>query len=433
MKRRFLLRMLFFSAVITMTGACGVKNRESEVKVLADRSLYGRDLGLKENEFILTFSFGPAPADEISQKSSLDLAKFLNNKKIPAVFFFLGQFAEDEPGLSRQIADLPYITIGSSSYRPMQILDDTFNIRSFTIDELESADVILNPYFGEYRFFQAPFFSFAPDPLKSGFDDNGIDPSRIFRSSIKYLNLAHNKALKDYIGPIGADIGSELDYFDWSEDCRNDKDMCEKRYLDQMTEKTLGVVNFHDVFPDTRSMFLRDDGKDFLTLAEEQGFRFVSIKKNKQILGSLKQGDFADFVEESGQMTCSEDEDFAFKKFDHMILYNYAHTKARSPSGDQIVPGSYDFTFRSLENIDDFKIFYRSSNPPGIEMNISQKIINQGQGYTEFGFSRNFYTSVMTEWVVVTCKEVDGALTTIDRIFFSSCLTGVDGFSPQCY
>ncbi len=433
MFRCFFNNILFLCLFMTFLGGCGIKNKESKIEALADRNISGHDFDLKENEFILTFSFGPAPADEISRKSSLDLAKFLSGKKIPAVFFFLGSFAEAAPDLSRQIASLPFIAIGNGSYRPMQILGENFNIQKTTLTDLETADKILSPYFGDYRFFQAPFYVFSPDQKNSGFNDDGIDPSRIFRSSIKYLNMAHNKVLKDYIGPIGADIGGNLDYYDWSEDCRDDLDLCEERYLKQMTLKTMGVVSFHDLFPDTRSMFLRDDGKDFLTLAQNKGFSFVSIMRNAKILDSLKQGNFANFVEEKGQMTCSENEDFAFKEFDQMILSNYSRSKARAEAGNQMVPGSYDFNFRSMEFIDDFKVFYRSSNPPGIEMDIPNKIINHASGFTEFGFSMNFYTSAMKEWVVVTCKKVDGGLKTSDRIFFSSCITGKDGIAPQCY
>jgi hypothetical protein len=433
--------LLVCSLAFLLSQSCrSVPSENSTAKVIADRDLYGSDFDLQEGEFHLTFNYGPGTGGDSSlgdlTPNSLDLARFLSERQIPAVFFLSGMEAEKNLEMVKAIANLPFMTVANGSYRPLKVLSDHGQILSSTVEDLVRTDAIIAPLLpsGTHKFFRPPFYAFTPFLNKheaGAMTESPLPPSmdqiRQFRSSIKYLNLAQEGVLRSYIGPVRTDIGEPMEQSDWGEACREDGKKCIELYMQAMKSRGKGIVAFHDILPETRKMLI---DLDFFEQVAAAGFRFVDMQRKRELLTAYSQGAFHRITPPEDQMHCSTNRSM-LENYPGAVFANYTQSDAANN------PGLWNFEILYFGEAEEIRIFFRSSDPtvPAIRLKLPpDHSLTKKNGETILQFARETAKSGMSELVVVVCGvDAQGNLQTLDRAYFPACLTGMSGALPVCY
>ena len=224
----------------------------AEVQEFFNRNLVGADFDLRPNEYVLTFDDGPGP-------DTARLVSFLEQRRIPAVFFLVGSKVQSFPDVVRRIAanpDLFYVANHSMTHT-----DPLTTSTSFAIQEINQADQVI-------RRITEPRLKFMRPPY-------GALVGSVAR--IQGIN-AFSPALASYIGPIFWDVGGELTSThsaDWACWGSVSIERCQAGYIREMADRGRGVVLLHDIHRSTVDMVTRAGG--LVDTMAARNFRIVNI------------------------------------------------------------------------------------------------------------------------------------------------------------
>lgn len=242
------------ACMLGLSSACRTRDWDngSTPQEFVNRNLVGRDFDLGPGEYVLTFDDGPGEHTEA-------LVNYLITNNTPAVFFLVGTKVKAFPGVVRKIAsrpDLFYVANHSMTHT-----DPLTTSTNFAIREINEADTIIR--------------TITEPPLKFMRPPYGALVGSVAR--IQGIN-AFSPALAAYIGPVFWDVGGELTArhsADWACWGQVSIDACQAGYLQEMADRTKGIVLLHDIHPSTVEMVTRRGG--LVDKMKERNFKIVNI------------------------------------------------------------------------------------------------------------------------------------------------------------
>lgn len=275
--RRSLLAALSTLALASLAATACSAPTDEEVEdtagAVGTRNLTANDFGLRDKELVLTLDDGPGPR-------TAELAQWLANEDVPAVFFMVGKNAQANPQAVQRVAQIGAqsggkIIVANHSMThttplPKQGVDGS-------ISEIMNADRVLasniaasqSPLPNAVSFFRPPYGAFTS----------------LGAANISRVNAA---GAEKYVGPVFWDIGGELnDRFsaDWACWGKVSVDRCADGYVAEAQTRKKGVILVHDVHNRTVDMLMgtgQANGRSLIKDLKNLGFRFVSLRAHDE-------------------------------------------------------------------------------------------------------------------------------------------------------
>lgn len=276
---------------VAVSGLCSCikKNADkAEVSSFQPDVVRAQGLALQPGDVALTFDDGPS-------QFSLGLAKYLENKQIPAAYF-VNYHNRDQrastPGFHMD-QDSGQKTVKEICGMSTQLLashgdEHDFNKRDpQAIAKTTTALMNLCP---------KPFYfiRFPGGKYQSSSERAPLNETQIPGQKMRYGEL--------YVGPVNWDVTGE----DWSQGCQADVNNCRDTYAnltlgaDKNVSCKGGILLFHDIYPSTMEIVLGKnwkthltnpsaplDGDGLIARLQQKGCRFVSLDKNEVVLEEL--------------------------------------------------------------------------------------------------------------------------------------------------
>ena len=193
-----------------------------------DVPITGRSLPPKT--LSLTFDDGPARASAGVGSLTVELARFLAERRVPATFFVVGKHACECPrnvDLVRQMGN----RIGNHSYNHWH-LTGSFLSQEEIVDEVAEVDAYIGAGSDRPILFRPPYGAWSP--------------------RLAYVLNENTRTCRRHVGPINWDIGS-FDFDFWS--AGKSAESCATRYQKAIARHPgrKGIVLFHDASADQAS------------------------------------------------------------------------------------------------------------------------------------------------------------------------------------
>ena len=237
-------------AVVACAGAAPDDAREGPLGTVQSAISSSEILGgsLADRELALTFDDGPGDR-------TIELSAWLRARGIKATFFINGTNVPGREGvLAAVTADGHLLANHTQTHTSLTSLSP-----SGMVSEIAQTDALLTPYVPQDRLlFRAPYFEWSA----------GV--SSVFAGS----------SMQKYVGPIGADIGTELtasaaaDWACW--DGSYTTRQCGDLYLQEIETRRRGIVLMHDPFGGASGNTV-DMAKYLVPLLEARGYTFKRV------------------------------------------------------------------------------------------------------------------------------------------------------------
>jgi peptidoglycan/xylan/chitin deacetylase (PgdA/CDA1 family) len=286
---------------VAALASCKVhQNTEAEEKVFWNKTgeLRGERFGLGSKEIALTLDDGPS-------RYSLGLAKFLAEKKAPAVFFVNYKHGENqgkELGIARSFG-LETLK-GICALKIHRIANHT-DFHMLGSKEKSTQGRLWENMQRTHEFIKEhcpqPFYFFR----SPGGNWNGEEEARNKNAQMDKEGIPLGE---QYIGPVYWDFGGQQPVADWytnpKDGCQEFIEKCRNGYIDEVVRKGKGgIMLAHDVHAKTMELLMgrnwkallenpkASDGADGLIVRlQKLGYTFVSLDKNKAAMKVLLNG-----------------------------------------------------------------------------------------------------------------------------------------------
>ncbi len=267
-------------ASLALSACGGLESQDSEESTFQQKAgaLRGSAFGLSSKELVLTLDDGPGPF-------TLGLARYLEHKKIPAVFFV--NFENGTNGINSEMGRKTMAALCRFQHIDVGNHSDFHNTRARTWNDISRVHNYLTNTCGKnWMYFRAPggnWKSTDADVLNNFTDDEG-------------RNLSTT-----YIGPVYWDFGGDAPGADWHPDCKKDSNWCRSAYKYEIqAANSGGIVLTHDIHASTIEMLLGENwralvenpaaqnpGDGLLSVMEKAGYTWVSLSKNRNLVSAL--------------------------------------------------------------------------------------------------------------------------------------------------
>lgn len=273
MRRSLTFALASLLALSASAVACSAPLQEEEAgsgeAAVGTKNLTANDFGLEDKEIVLTLDDGPGAR-------TAELAQWLADEDVPAVFFMVGKNAAANPRTVQKVAEISArsggkILVANHSMThttplPKQGADGA-------LAEIMNADAILAPNIATS---QAPLpnaVSFFRPPYGAFTSLGAANVSRI-----------NDRGADKYVGPVFWDIGGELNErhsADWACWGKVTMDRCIDGYVAETKARKRGIMLVHDVHNRTVDMLMgtgQANGRSLVKELRGLGFRFVSLR-----------------------------------------------------------------------------------------------------------------------------------------------------------
>lgn len=254
--------------------------RGSRVAEFQSEVLRAHDFNLKQGEVVITFDDGPSTFTE-------GLAKFLDNKHIPAVYFMNYHnkdkrehlvFLDEKRGqdVVRSLCGLTTQVVANHSD------EHAFDVRTpERIEKTTESLLSLCPH--NFYFVRFPGGKWNPE------EDVAFNETFMPGINVRYGEI--------FVGPVNWDVTGE----DWSKGCQSDIPKCRDTYVGKTVgEKGNsckgGIVLLHDIYPSTMELVLGKNWRENLSNPDsalgadgmlgrlvQQGCKFVNLADSRRI------------------------------------------------------------------------------------------------------------------------------------------------------
>ncbi len=276
MRRSLFAALAALVAVSASAVACSAPLEEeagSGEAAVGTKNLTANDFGLEDKEIVLTLDDGPGPR-------TVELAEWLADEGVPAVFFMVGKNAAANPRAVERVAELSArsggkIIVANHSMThttplPRQGVDGA-------LAEIMNADGVLArniaasqaPLPNAVSFFRPPYGAFTA----------------LGAANISRIN---DRGADKYVGPVFWDIGGELNAnysADWACWGKVTVDRCIDGYIAETQRRKRGIMLLHDVHSRTVDMLMgtgQANGRSLIKELRGQNFRFVSLRAHDE-------------------------------------------------------------------------------------------------------------------------------------------------------
>lgn len=230
---------------------CKKNTTEAKIKALQEDVLTGQRFALKPGEIVLTFDDGPS-------KFTLGLAKYLENKKIPAIYFM--NYHNPDPRQYTIFLDNPdgQNTVREICKMSTQIVanhGDRHNFHSRPPSDVAQTTLALT------SLCPRPFY-FVRFP---GGNWNSGEKDALNNTVIPNFGIPNVRYGEILVGPVNWDITGE----DWSDGCQKNLANCRNDYFNKAVGSNSpgckgGIVLLHDIYPTTMELVLGSSWKQNL-------------------------------------------------------------------------------------------------------------------------------------------------------------------------
>jgi peptidoglycan/xylan/chitin deacetylase (PgdA/CDA1 family) len=233
--------------------------------MLIDGDIKGSDLPAKT--LCLTYDDGPGI-------HTRELGRFLSDEGISATFFVIGQNAEGNEDVLRELRDGGHL-IGNHTYSHPGLVT-LAKAGGDVVGEVARADAIIRPFVSGGRVLLRP-------PYGSWREKTRPDGPEDAPTSIVADLLRRSGRFDDYIGPVKWDIVGE-DWECWRRGVSLEE--CARRHLEAVERVGRGIVLMHDnseepeMVPRNRTMQMT---KLLVTALKSLSYRFVGLDAVPQV------------------------------------------------------------------------------------------------------------------------------------------------------
>jgi peptidoglycan/xylan/chitin deacetylase (PgdA/CDA1 family) len=254
-------RLVIISLVLAgVLGACKLRsfNSDGETKEIQSKNIFGSGLGIGKGTIALTFDDGPG-------SRAVELAQYLADNDVPAMFFVQGSTAAAK---ASSLATIAGMKLKSSGKRAFLVGNHTYTHCDVSDSKNDASGEVARTHNevkkyagGQPLFFRPPY----------GATMNNGDRCEINK----------DPTLRSYVGPIFWDIGGDMgngyaaDWACWSKGFSVQD--CASRYLAEAVARNGGIVLVHDIHGRTVEMM-----KILVPALRAKGFKFVGLDINPE-------------------------------------------------------------------------------------------------------------------------------------------------------